>query len=173
MYFPRNQRITPLGSKVVSVFERVAEEINSSKNDHLIGKQYKGATSDTVLARIRPGLESIGFRVEAGKRRNEKISVPVLFGRGGRPEQSFEADAWHEVERFVLEVEAGRAVLNYQFLKDLFEACVMVDVDYLCIALRNVYQGTRDFEVASRFLETLYASGRLHLPLKGLLLIGY
>jgi len=30
-----------------------------------------------------------------------------------------------------LEVEAGRAYTNYQFLKDLFQACMMHDVQYL------------------------------------------
>jgi len=91
----------------------------------------------------------------------------------GKPIQSFEADAYHETERFVVEVEAGRAITNYQVLKDLFEACVMVDVDYLCIAVRNVYKRSKDFDTACQFLETLYASGRLTLPLKGILVIGY
>jgi hypothetical protein len=39
--------------------------------------------------------------------------------------------------RYVVEVEAGRGVVNYQFLKDFFEACTMVGVEKLCIAVRN------------------------------------
>ena len=73
----------------------------------------------------------------------------------------------------MIEVEAGRAVTNYQFLKDLFEATVMVDVDYLGIAVRNVYKRAKDFETVYSFLDTLHASERLKLPLKGILLIGY
>ena len=45
--------------------------------------------------------------VESGKKRAEKVIVPVLFGRGGKTEKSFEADAYSAAHRFVLEVEAG------------------------------------------------------------------
>ena len=73
----------------------------------------------------------------------------------------------------MLEVEAGRAVTNYQFLKDLFQACVMDEVDYLGLAVRKVYKSSADFDKVYDFLDTLYTSGRLRLPLKGVLLIGY
>lgn len=76
-------------------------------------------------------------------------------------------------KKIVIEVEAGRAVTNYQFLKDLFQACVMSDVDYLVIAVRNIYRKNQDFEKVISFFNTLYASGRLILPLKGILIIGY
>jgi hypothetical protein len=49
----------------------------------------------------------------------------------------------------------------------------MVDVDYLAIAVRKVYKDQKDFETISKFFETLYASDKLTLPLKGILLIGY
>lgn len=88
-------------------------------------------------------------------------------------EQSFDADGYHKEKKIVIEVEAGRAVTNYQFLKDLFQACVMSDVDYLVIAVRNIYRKNQDFEKVISFFNTLYASGRLILPLKGILIIGY
>jgi hypothetical protein len=72
-----------------------------------------------------------------------------------------------------LEVEAGRAVVNYQFLKDIFQACMMYGVEYLIIAVRNDYQKKDDFQKVCVFLETLYISNRLSLPLKGILIIGY
>ncbi len=72
-----------------------------------------------------------------------------------------------------MEVEAGRGVTNYQFLKDLFQACVMQDVDYAVIAIRQDYRGSDDFSKVVTFIETIYASNRLILPLKGLLIIGY
>lgn len=129
--------------------------------------------SNMVLAAVAPGLQSLGFRVEIGKRRDEKISVPVLFGLNGRTEKSFDADAHHVDEGFVVEVEAGRGVVNNQFLKDLFQACMMHDVYYLAIAVRNIYKASQDFEVVCRFFDTLYASQRLQLPLRGILVIGY
>jgi len=36
------------------------------------------------MARLRPGLERLGFRVEKGKSAEDKIVVPVLFGRKGK-----------------------------------------------------------------------------------------
>ena len=111
--------------------------------------------------------------MERGKKKNEKIHVPVLYGKNGTTEKAFEADAYHDAEKFVLEVEAGRAVTNYQFLKDLFQACMMQDVDYLAIAVRNKYRTSKDFEKVFTFFDTLYKSGRLPLPLKGILIIGY
>ena len=88
-------------------------------------------------------------------------------------EQRFDADAYNEEKGIVVEVEAGRAVTNYQFLKDLFEACVMSDVNYLVIAVRNEYRNSLDFEKVITFFNTLYTSNRLQLPLKGVLIIGY
>ncbi len=86
--------------------------------------------------------------------------------------KSFEADAWNIPEKMVLEVEAGRAVVNNQFLKDLFQACMMHDVDYLGIAVRNTYVGP-DYRRMVEFFETLYTSSRMQLPLRGILTIGY
>jgi len=39
----------------------------------------KGLTSDVVLQHIRPELESLGFEVEAGKRKEQKIERPVFL----------------------------------------------------------------------------------------------
>lgn len=172
-YFPRNRPVTSLGKQVVEVFETASALIDSAKNNHLIEVDYKEAASNVILSKVRGGLEQIGFKVESGKKIDQKIPVPVLFGPGGKPTRSFHADAYHESEGFVLEVEAGRAVTNYQFLKDLFEAAVMVDVNYLGIAVRRIYKRAKDFETVYSFLDTLYASERLRLPLKGILLIGY
>jgi hypothetical protein len=166
-YFPKSAAPTALAREVVHVFE-VAPGIDS---------QTQTDPSDKILAAVAPGLKSLGFAVETGKRREQKISVPVLFGRNGRPEKSFDADAHHVKEGFVVEVEAGRGVVNNQFLKDLFQACMMHDVFYLAIAVRLTYSGggiaQKDFEIVCRFFDTLFASERLKLPLRGILVIGY
>ena len=94
----------------------------------------------------------------------------MLFGEQGKPLQSFDADAYNAEEKFVLEVEAGRAVYNYQFLKDYFQACVMVDVDYLAIAVRQIYNKQKDYETVCNFFDTLYSSGRLKTELKAVTL---
>ena len=72
-----------------------------------------------------------------------------------------------------MEVEAGRAVSNYQFLKDLFQACAMQEARHLVIAVRNLYLGKKDFDAVINFMETLYASSRLQLPLQSVTIVGY
>ena len=172
-YFPRNEKAPDAVIQVVNCFKEVSSVIDSGTNNEHIGLDYKEAASNVVLSRLRPGLEQLGFIVEAGKSASEKISIPVLFGPNGKPTKVFEADAYHSGQKFVVEIEAGRAVTNYQFLKDLFQACVMVDVDYLCIAVRNTYRQSQDFDKVYTFFDTLYTSGRLRLPLKGILIVGY
>lgn len=164
LYFPKSSKPDDLIVSVVSAFESVATEIDSTNNE---------LKSNEVLEIVAPGLVSLGFKVETGKKSAEKIQVPVLFGYNGRLEKSFDADAYHPSAGFVIEVEAGRAVVNNQFLKDLFQACMMHDVFYLAIAVRNQYKGMKDFDRVVRFFNTLYASNRLSLPLKGILIVGY
>lgn len=164
IYYPKSKRATPLALNIVEVFEKTASEIDS--HVHFF-------ESNDVLRKLTDKLALIGFRVERGKKKVDKISVPVLFGLQGKQEKSFDADAYHPEEGFVVEIEAGRAVVNNQFLKDLFQACMMHEVHYLAIAIRNDYNGGNDFEKVMRFFDTLYASSRLSLPLKGILIIGY
>lgn len=164
-HFPKHSPCTDFLRDVVSCFEAVAPEIASLEN--------VGQVSNEVLAKVRGGLEKLGFSVESSKTAEGKIKVPVLYGANGKVEKSFEADAYHPIQKTVVEVEAGRGVTNYQFLKDLFQACVMQDVDYAVIAIRQDYRGSDDFSKVVTFIETIYASNRLILPLKGLLIIGY
>ena len=92
-------------------------------------------------------------------------------------DKSFAADALSEDGKIVIEVEAERATRNNQFLKDIFQACMMYEVEYLVIAVLNTYTFTgtesHDYHLVKTFLETLYINNRLQLPLKGILLIGY
>lgn len=163
-YYPKSLSPPDFLVEVVDCFRIVEKEIDSEKH---------GYSSNEVLAIVRPHIEKIGFDVEKGKKKDEKISVPVLFGRNGVPEKSFEADAYHEKMKAVVEIEAGRGVTNYQFLKDLFQACMMYNVEFLALAIRRIYRTSKDFEKVITFFDTLYASDRIELPLKGVLVIGY
>jgi len=164
LYYPKSDKPPEFAITVVAAFEAVVDLINSETNT---------LASNDVLSALTPHLQTAGFRVETGKKASEKIHVPVLFGLNGKLEKSFEADAYHEEHGVVLEVEAGRGATNNQFLKDLFQACMMHDVFYLGIAIRNTYRGNPNFDTVVRFFDTMYASERLQLPLKGLLVIGY
>lgn len=163
-FFPRSQGITSQIRDVISCFENEIDKIKSPEFN---------LSSNEVLEVIRPHLESIDFTCETGKSKEKKISVPVLFGYDNKIDKSFNADAISNDGKIVIEIEAGRATENNQFLKDIFQACMMFDVEYLVIVVRNIYRGHKDFEIIHTFLETLYISNRLHLPLKGILLIGY
>lgn len=167
-HFPRSAKPTPLSLKVVQAFEQVLEHIDSTKH---------ALHSNDVLGHVAPLLAVIGFNVETGKKRDQKVPVPVLYGNNGQIAKAFEADAHHVAEGFVVEIEAGRATINNQFLKDLFQACMMDEVTHLAIAVRNIYKAAganhNDFERVVTFFDTLYASDRLKLPLKGILVIGY
>ncbi len=162
--FPRSVGITEQLLQVIQCFAIVYDEIKSPEH---------GLNSDGVLAHLRPHLEALFFRVEAAKTRGSKIPVPVLFGLNNHIDKSFDADALSGDGTIVLEVEAGRAVVNYQFLKDIFQASLMHNVQYLVMAVRNDYRGHDDFQAVHTFLETLYISNRVILPLKGIVLIGY
>ena len=162
--FPRSVSITKEIQNIIDCFAIEYEKIDSSKNN---------LKSDEVLHTISPHLIKLNFAVETGKSIENKINVPVLFGRNNNIDKCFNADALSNDGRIVIEVEAGRATENNQFLKDLFQACMMFNVEYLVIAVRNVYRNHNDFEIIYTFLETLYISNRIQLPLKGILLIGY
>lgn len=163
-FYPKNKQITHDLKSVVDVFKANVTKFESPKFT---------LESNEVLNHVANDLKNIGYRVETSKKSSDKILVPVLYGLNGQMEQRFDADAYNEEKGIVVEVEAGRAVTNYQFLKDLFEACVMSDVNYLVIAVRNEYRNSLDFKKVITFFNTLYASNRLQLPLKGVLIIGY
>lgn len=163
-FFPRSRALTHELEEVVQCFVQHEDEICSDKNN---------LKSNEVLNVLTPALAKLRFQVETSKAQSDKINVPVLFGQNNCIDKCFNADALSQDGKIVLEVEAGRAVRNNQFLKDVFQACMMHEVEYLVIALRNTYHGTGDFNEVRVFLETLYISNRLHLPLKGILLIGY
>lgn len=162
--FPRSFGITDEVREVILCFE---------KNHHYIDSSDKNLSSNEVLEIVASDLESIGFFIEKGKKQDGKIKVPVLFGLNNKIDKCFNADGISKDYKIVLEVEAGRAFRNNQFLKDIFQACMMPTVEYLILAVRNTYSGTDDFKDIFIFLETLYISNRLKLPLKGIVLIGY
>lgn len=163
-FYPRSIGLTPPIARIVDCFKFVENSICSPTNN---------LSSDGVLSFVRPFLEQEGFLVESGKSRDQKIKVPVLYGLNNTIDKFFDADAVSLDGKIVVEIEAGRALDNYQFLKDIFQASLMSGVEYLVIAVRNYYRGTNTFTRIAVFLETMYISNRIKLPLHGILLIGY
>jgi hypothetical protein len=140
-----------------------------------------GLTSDRVLAALRPGLEGLGYQVESGKHRAEKIRRPVLFGERGKERVSYEIDGVHDKKGIVLEIEAGRGARGNAVYRDLVRTSLIVGARFLVLGVMSEYrhkQAGKDVTVAS-FRETrdqldaIFASGRLGLPFEGVLLFGY
>ena len=163
-YFPQNKKISNELLKIISVFND--NENNVSSNSY----QLK---SDEVLKALSNDLQRIGYIVEKSKKDADKIKMPVLYGESGIATLNFEVDAYNKNTKIVIEIEAGRAVTNYQFLKDFFEACCMADAEYLCIAVRIIYGNRYDYQKVCDFFKAMYASDRFAIPLKGILIIGY
>jgi hypothetical protein len=99
--FPRTEPPPGFVEDVVAVFGQREGEITTETND-------KGLKSDEVLAVLGPDLASIGFQVEASKKKVDKLERPVFFGENGVPTLRYEIDAYHPEWKCGLEVEAGR-----------------------------------------------------------------
>ena len=158
-FFPRSRGVTEDIQKVINCFKTIENEIDS-KTHNLV--------SNDVLAVVRPYLENEGYKVEVGKSSSEKIDVPVLFGYDNKIDKSFYADALSEDGKIVIEVEAGQATENHRFLKDIFEASMMFDVEYLVLAVSGVFTAaycagrkgwTRSNSQRMAFLTVLLAGG--------------
>ena len=156
-FFPRSVGLTEPITAVVECFRAAEKSIGSASHT---------LSSDGVLKVVRPHLEAAGYRVETGKHSDQKIKVPVLFGLNNGIDKYFDADAISADGKVVVEIEAGRALDNYQ-------ASLMCGVEYLVIAVRNRYRSQNTFDRIATFLETLYVANRIRLPLHGILLIGY
>jgi hypothetical protein len=76
-----------------------------------------------------------------------------------------------------MEVESGRGWQGNAVYRDLIRASIMQEVDYLLLGVRQQYKyanvSQNDFEKTREQVEAIYASGRLNLPFKGLLVFGW
>lgn len=87
-YFPRNRRPDEWALQLVNVVASARDAIDSST--------AVGLSSNSVLASLRPGLEGLGYTVEAGKLSGELIRRPVLFSSEGQWMVEYNVDAVHD-----------------------------------------------------------------------------
>lgn len=173
IYYPRNRKCPEHLVDIVDVFKSCENEISSTSDNS------KGRVSNEVLGYVSPGLRDLGYQVEVegpgGKKK--KIKRPVLFGKDGSISVYYEVDAYNDETKTLIEVEAGRATDNNQWLKDLMEAFLIYDARYLVIAVKLKYTKTNkikeDFKEVCDFMEAIYSSDRIKVPLEGILIIGY
>lgn len=171
--YPRTEAPPEFISQVIAIFKKHEEDISTIR-------LKKGLTSDKVLSKLRNGLVKIGFEVEAGKRKEEKIERPVFYGENGSPTLRYEIDAYHPLWKCGLEIEAGRAWMGNAVYRDLIQALVMVEVDYLTLAVPNAYKYksydrdvvSNDYDNTKSLVDALYGHSRFQLPYK-LIVVGY
>lgn len=171
--FPKTEPPPIFAQSIVDIFSQFEKQISTLLLD-------KGLTSNGVLFVIREKLVNLGFEVESGKRKAEKILRPVFFGENGAPTLKYEIDAFHSEWRCGLEVEAGRAWMGNAIYRDLIQGLVMVKVDTLILAVPNSYKfksggknvTSSDYDNTVRIAETLYGHSRVKLPYT-LVVIGY
>jgi hypothetical protein len=134
-----------------------------------------------VLKEIQVGLQALGYVVEKGKKKADRIVRPVLFGEQGHARVNYEVDAVLDNQGVLLEVEAGRGMMGNAVYRDLIRTSLIVGAMYLALCVMDEYRyksggkimTSRDFQLASDQLDAIYASGRLDFPFDGVLLVGY
>ena len=117
-YFPRNEIIPESIQTVINIFKNREIEIDSNSND---SSNEERLSSDEVLKIVMTDLSNEGYLVEKSKAKKDKIRMPVYIENKEESNLFFEVDAWNEDKGIVLEVEAGRALDNHQFLKDILK----------------------------------------------------
>jgi len=126
-------------------------------------------------------MEGLGYLVEAGKSRDQRIERPVLFGENGRAEVTYEIDAFHDELGIAVEVEAGRGAMSNAAYRDIVRTSLLLDADYFVLMMPISYRyqsgdrtaSTDAYAKTREQLTAIYASQRLRLPFKAVLLIGY
>jgi hypothetical protein len=171
--FPRTEPPPHFATELANVFRRHEPEISTTE-------LKKGLTSNEALTLVRDDLIALGFQVEAGKQKADKIQRPVFFGENGEPTLNYEMMLTTPHGVAGLEVEAGRAWMGNAIYRDLLQGLVMVQVDFLVLAVPNAYKyqsGGRpvissDYNSTVNVAQTLFGHTRVRLPY-GLLVIGY
>jgi hypothetical protein len=167
--FPQTSPPPEFLKKTIRVFEAQEETIATEP-------RKTGLPSDSVLSKLRPGLVDIGYEVENGKSAKGRIHRPVFFGENGAVEKAYSIDAYQPEWKCGMEVEAGRAIGGNAVYRDLIQSLVMVDLDWLIIAVPNIYRyaktKTRDYDTTINIAKALYGHTRLDMPYR-LAVVGY
>lgn len=94
---------------------------------------------------------------------------------------SYEIDAFHDNRGIVVGVEAGRGARGNATYREIIRPSLILDAQYLALLLPVAYRhmsGAKEVSVAAYkdcldLLTAVYASQRLPLPFRGVLLVGY
>jgi len=174
-------RVFPRTACASETLRKVADAFTNNEHRFIAKKKAAkgkngeswGLESNEVLKILKGELEAVGFSVEKSKKASDKKKLAVTYGENDSAEKTFDVDAYHAHEQIILEVEAGRGFANNAVFLDFLKGCALQDINHIVIACRLDYRGTADFEEVCRIVDSLYASSRMHFPIKSLLVIGY
>jgi hypothetical protein len=171
-YWPARDAPPPWVDEFMGVLAPLRSQLDTSSGN--------STTSDAVLAAMAPGLIGLGYRVELSKAKADKIALPVLFGNEGAPRVQYEVDAFRVKDGIVVEIEAGRGAKSNAGYRDLIRAALLVNAEYFVLGMPLAYRSgkatvelTRAYATTRDQLDAIYASERLKLPFRGVLLFGY
>ena len=142
--------------KVIDVFKSKKVEIDSTTH-----KAHK----HDVLDAVRGPLQDMGYEVRNG--RTQRVQLPVTDN------VQYDVDAYNSATSIAVDVEAGRARMNNAFLRDIVDVSLMADVDHLVLAVPIKWDITCPFAGICDYLDAFYKNGRISLPLKPIVIIGY
>lgn len=111
-YFPKSSRIPDLLSLLILVFQQKDECITSS---------IFQLDSNDVLQCLSDKIIQLGYKVEISKRANDKIRIPVLFGRNGALEKILKLIATTQYRKLLLRLKQDELSLIINFLKIYFK----------------------------------------------------
>lgn len=171
MFYPRWSEVPNWVKKLLEIF---------TNRKNLINSMAIHKTSNEILSIIRRDLEKIGYIVEGG-RKEKTIYRPVYFGEYGVPDLQYQIDSYDKKDKIALEIEAGRSTRGNAIYRDIIQTSLLVGVEYFVIAVPQKYSfkvkgkkiEDKTYEMCKSIFDAIYGSERLHLPFKGVLLIGY
>lgn len=167
-YFPPTEPLPNHLRLVVDAFSSAWPWIQ----DYVGGKS--GTDGRKVAAEVEQHFASnSGWHLEGI---NGKVRLPVIWGENGQVLARVEPDGVfdHGDGRVsLLEVEGGGAVQNNRLMKDLFEALLIPQVDYVAIAVPQAAHERPPYEVAVNLVAAIYARSLQSSHLKGVLLLGW
>jgi hypothetical protein len=167
-YYPRNSEPPEWVHNFVTTVSEVKDELQPETGT---------LTSNMALSKLRLGLLQLGYEVESSE--SGKIRRPVLFGDEGESRVTYEVDAYHPELKVLVEIEAGRGWQGNAVFRDIVRTSPIADADYLVIGMLQEYKFgknntiNRSYQAARSLFDAIYASGRLQLPFKGILVFGY
>lgn len=122
---------------------------------------------EEVRSRVEPRLRESGWSVGQGARSRGGIALTRDHGEPVR------ADAVNRDAAAALWIETGRSWTNNGYLEHLIEAASCSQVEHLALAVRAMYDGSAAYGKIVDYLDPVLRSGRVGLPFKSILLVGF